>query len=509
MTGFRILSFRAENIKRLSVVSITPDGNIVEISGKNGQGKSSVLDAIWWALGGSGNITTHPVRKGQTEGIVEISLGDDAGERLRVKRNWTEGSGKTGYLKIETPEGMRPKSAQQMLDDLLGALSFDPMEFYSKDAKGQFAILRDLVTFDENIDALDKARDEEFDARTERNRELARARAVAASIIVPADAPEKPVDTRAMMDALTDVDTRNADVRARNLRRDQLRESRLKYLSRVVDIEEDIARLQKQLATERQVVVEIEADLAERDANPPPPLLDSASIRADIEQAEIANIAYAKRAQRKVHDAAVADLEADVKRMTAAIVSIEEKKRASLARATMPIEGLAVDGESVTFNGIPLEQASGAERLRVSTAIAAALNPKLRVIRIRNGNDLDEDGVKLLAEFAAQQGLQVWIERIVPGTENAVILEDGHIKGQEDLVEAQAASQAAQPPELPEGETFDPRAYLEAQIKLCATANLPALTTVNDIAKRNLRDHKQELGEWNAFFLDRCRRLQK
>lgn len=502
MTGFRILSFRAENIKRLSVVSITPDGNIIEISGKNGQGKSSVLDAIWWALGGSGNITTHPVRKGQTEGVVEISLGDDSGERLRVKRNWTEGSGKTGYLKIETPEGMRPKSAQQMLDDLIGALSFDPMEFFSKDATGQFAILRDLVTFDENIDALDKARDDDYKTRTERNRELARARAVAASIIVPADAPEKPVDTRVMMDALTNADSFNAGVRKQAAERESLREGRERTLHEIADLKEQIDQAQELLAR-------YEKGLAAAQAIPVPALVDSASIRADIERAEVANVLFARRAQRKIHDAAVKDIEADVERLTSAIDAIEQKKRDSLARAQMPIAGLSMDGDTVTFNGIPLDQASGAERLRVSTAIAAALNPKLRVIRIRNGNDLDEDGVKLLAEFAQQQGLQVWIERIVPGTENAVILEDGHIRGQEDLVEELAARESAQPPELTEGETFDARAYLEQQIKLCDHVNLPALTTVNDIAKRNLRGHQQELGEWNAFFLDRCRSLQK
>lgn len=266
--------------------------------------------------------------------------------------------------------------------------------------------------------------------------------------------------------------------------------------------------LKEQMDQAQELLARYEKELADAQAVPVPALVDSASIRADIERAEVANILCARRAQRKIHDAAVADLETDVTRMTAAIGDLKEKKRASLARATMPIDGLAIADKTVTFNGIPLAQASGAERLRVSTAIAAALNPKLRVIRIRNGNDLDEDGVKLIAEFAAQHGLQVWIERIVPGTHTAVILEDGHVKGQEELVEELAARDAAQP-RVAEGEVFSPRAYLEDQMRLCAHANLPALTTVNDIAKRNLREYKQELGEWNAFFLDRCRALGK
>lgn len=63
----KIISLQAENVKRLTAVSITPDGNLVQISGRNGQGKTSVLDAIWWALEGAANIQAEPIRKGADE----------------------------------------------------------------------------------------------------------------------------------------------------------------------------------------------------------------------------------------------------------------------------------------------------------------------------------------------------------------------------------------------------------------------------------------------------------
>ena len=46
----KIVKLTAENFKRLEAVEITPDGNTVLISGRNGQGKSSVLDSILAAL---------------------------------------------------------------------------------------------------------------------------------------------------------------------------------------------------------------------------------------------------------------------------------------------------------------------------------------------------------------------------------------------------------------------------------------------------------------------------
>lgn len=507
MDGYRILSFHAENIKRLSVVSITPAGALVEISGKNGNGKTSVIDAIAWVLDGAANIQDQPVRKGKKDGVIEVSLGDDSGEKLLVRRNWTSGSDKKGYLKIETPEGMRPKAPQQMLDDLMGAISFDPMAFYAKNAKDQFAILRDLVTFDVDIAELDRLRDEDYNARTDRNRELARTRALLASVQVPKDAPEAPIDTKPMMDALTNADAFNADVRTRTAQREGLVTSRAESLKRNEAIKLKVQELHALAARELELVTNAEQEMATWERDPLPALVDSKSIREDIVAAEIKNSAHARLAQRKIYETTVADLELDAKRLTERIAHVEGKKREAMARAKMPIAGLSMDGDSVTFNGLPLDQASGAERLRVSTAIAAALNPKLRVIRIKNGNDLDDDGVTTIAEMAANLGLQIWMERIVPGTQSAVILEDGHIRGQEDLVAAQAATEAAQPPEVPEGETFDAQAYLEGQIRLTANANIPALESVNTVAKGVLRPFKQQLGEWNAHVLNRMRTI--
>jgi len=74
----RIVRFSAENIKRLVAVEIEPDGSVVVISGSNGAGKSSCLDAIWLALGGgpAARETPRPIRDGQ-----EHARADTASDR--------------------------------------------------------------------------------------------------------------------------------------------------------------------------------------------------------------------------------------------------------------------------------------------------------------------------------------------------------------------------------------------------------------------------------------------
>jgi len=125
----------AENVKRLVAVEISPTGNVQIIAGKNGAGKTSVLDSIWFALGGgpAAKGTTKPIRDGQDSARVTLDLGE-----LRVTRTWTGGK---STLSVESAEGAVYGSPQKMLDALVGRLSFDPLAFAQQDERTQLASL--------------------------------------------------------------------------------------------------------------------------------------------------------------------------------------------------------------------------------------------------------------------------------------------------------------------------------------------------------------------------------
>src|SRR5260221_4288607 len=72
----KILKLSAENFQKITVVEITPDGNLIQITGKNGAGKTSLLNSIWVALGGADAMPGMPVRKGADKGHVTLDLGD-------------------------------------------------------------------------------------------------------------------------------------------------------------------------------------------------------------------------------------------------------------------------------------------------------------------------------------------------------------------------------------------------------------------------------------------------
>ncbi|MFF1875901.1 AAA family ATPase, partial [Kitasatospora herbaricolor] len=130
--SLKVSNLRAENYKRLVAVDITPAGNVVTISGRNAQGKTSVLDALWAALAGgeASRATQQPIREGQDTAVVRLDLGD-----IIVTRRWTKDD--AGTLTVESADGARYSSPQKLLDDMLGRRAFDPLAFVRQTAKDQ------------------------------------------------------------------------------------------------------------------------------------------------------------------------------------------------------------------------------------------------------------------------------------------------------------------------------------------------------------------------------------
>ena len=135
----KIIALEAENVKVLKAVDIHPNGSTVVIGGENGQGKSSVLDCISYALGGKDLVCEDPVRHGEKTARIKLDMGE-----IVVVRKFGVGES----LKISKPDGSVIPSPQKFLDEIYGSLSFDPLEFSRMKPKDQAQTLRDLVGLD-------------------------------------------------------------------------------------------------------------------------------------------------------------------------------------------------------------------------------------------------------------------------------------------------------------------------------------------------------------------------
>jgi chromosome segregation ATPase len=422
----KIIKLQAENIKKLSAVEITPAGALVQITGPNGSGKTSVLDSIYWALAGAKEIASQPVRKGEEKASIRLDLGE-----VVVTRRFTASGGTT--LSVEGAKGARFPSPQKMLDDLLGSLTFDPLAFSRMEPKKQLDQLRIMVKLDVDIDALDAQNAIDYTARTEVNRTVKQLEAQEAAIIVAPNLPDEPIDVSALLAEMEIAAEHNTSIEQRKQRRAQVgvqiqslaegiaaKEARIKELA----YEMDVAQKYIESTTAEKAALQAKLDTAE--ALPAP--IDPADIRAKIEAAQITNHQLEALERREGLRIKLEEAEAQSAALTIAIENRIKQRQDAIGRAAMPVPGLSFGDGHVLYNDIPFDQASGAEQLRVSVAIAMAMNPKLRVLRIKDGSLLDENGLKMIEEMAGAGDYQVWIERVDTSGTVGVVMEDGHIR---------------------------------------------------------------------------------
>jgi len=433
----RIIQLTAENVKRLVAVEITPEGNVVTISGKNGAGKSSLLDSIQWLIDGTKGIQSKPLRKGQTKGRIKASLGEGKEIELIVERKF---SGDKSELHVTTEKGFTPPGgAQTILNALKAHLSFDPGEFARMDSKRQFDEFLRVFPIGVDLAQLDGLNRTDYAKRTEINREARAKRAQAAAVIVPIGVPAEPIDEDALIDQMQEAGASNARIETQKANRISMDASLDTARAEVLRCESSAERYRKladeadeEAARYRSAAEELQRKIEALPAVPEP--IDVSALRSELEAAKERNrqIETARNAatKKKELEDAAASAEAESETLTAQMEARDKQKSDALSAAKYPIEGLSVGDGVVMFNGVPFDQASASEQMKVSVAIAMAANPELRVILMRDGSLLDDDSLAQIEAMAAgaEPPYQVWIERVDSSGTVGFVIEDGSVK---------------------------------------------------------------------------------
>lgn len=475
-----IVGLYAQNYKILSCVNIKPDGNIVEISGPNGNGKSTVLDSIWACLknqsfnpSGPAKAPKAPIRKGERTGQVQCDFGE-----FIVKRNWAivtdretgEDSEITMRLVVEGKGGARYPSPQKLLDEFFSALSFDPLAFDRMPAKEKFELIGRTFLPDLDFAQIQALHDGDFATRADFNKFAKQERAAADLINVPPDTPAEEVDEDSLVEQLNTAHETNQRTVQRRQNRATAQED-IKYLrerpaviarllqesiqraeegtkkqieqleARILELREQITEAQGAIIAEREDLTakanadaekalkeaeELEAKLAAAEALPD--LIDIEKVMKDIAEARKTNAAVRESHRRRAHLEKATTYEKQALELTQKMAARQAAKNIRIAQAKLPVPGLTFGDNALLLDGNAFEDGSTRQRTIASVAIGAAMNPKGRIMLIRGGNDIDRDGMLLMDEIAREMKMQFWIERIEPTTQTAVILENGHIK---------------------------------------------------------------------------------
>jgi len=426
--SLHVVRLEAENFKRLRAVRIDPEGNVVEIAGKNGAGKSSVLDAIWVALKGRAANPPEPIRQGEEVAYLELDLG-----KYKITRRFTrqEDGDYTDFLRVEDPEGLQYPKPQQTLDRLLGAIGFDPFAFVQMKPGDQAKSLLQLVPLEVDLAELAALDKRLYDTRRDTNRDLKNAEARLTAL--PAGEKIDVPDIAALQEQLQGAAEANGTLERRKAHRERFKELLEEDEKRLEGIRERILQLTNEGNALAEDIAGRKEQMEKAEALPEP--VDTVALSQRLTEARQADAKNRELAMRDVVAAEIAELRTKSEGFTARMEENAKKRTDALAKAKMPVEGLGVDhdddGAHVTFNGVPFVQISKGEQLRVSTAIAMAGNPELRILRISDGALLDDDSMAILRDMAAEHDFQLFVELVRPNESTGIILEDGAIVGQE------------------------------------------------------------------------------
>lgn len=394
--AMRVIELRVENFKRLRAVQVQPDAHVVTVTGANGQGKTSLLDAVWFALVGRAGSGQQLVRQGESRAVVQVNLGD-----LIVTRTWTQKSG-TGNLTVTSADGTKYPTPQSVLDQLIGQLTFDPLAFASADEKQQLSMLLSVVKLPFDPNDIARQRQLAYDERTVVNREVKRFQVALDSLPpAPAGAPDDEIPVSQIGEEYAQLSQK---------------------LQRYQQLQQRYADLQREL---QAVYAEGVALKNELPANPEEHI---AQLGEQLRTADAVNLAVRQKRERSRILEERTRVSAAADALTKRIEELDRTKRDGIRSAEMPVSGLSFDENGVLFNGVPFKQASQAERLRTSVAIAMAMNPNIRIIRITDGSLLDSHNMEIIRGLAATNDFQVWIERVDETGTYGIIIEDGTVK---------------------------------------------------------------------------------
>jgi DNA repair exonuclease SbcCD ATPase subunit len=403
----KIINLKAENIKKLVAIDISPVDNVVKITGKNGQGKTSVLDAIWWCLAGSENIQSVPIRTGSDEAYVTITVGDLT---ITRKFRYDKHGEITSSLTVLTKDGAKMPSPQAVIDKLLGDLTFDPLAFGRMDTKKQFEVMQQFVP---SIDFAKLAQENkaDYESRTLINAQVKQKSAQVSAITQDPELDMNKIVVNDLLKQMESAQQVNAEIARRESERQRL-------LERRKELNLKLSELQFELT-------EITSKLSFVDTTEP---VDISKISEQIRTAERHNAAIDEALRNTKLKEEVAELKKSSDTLTEKIKQRETSKCDAIKSANIPVSGISFGDNQILLNGLPFNQASDAEQLRASMEVAMALNPKLKIIRVRDGSLLDSDSMKIVEKVAKEKDFQIWIEIVDSSGQVGFVLEAGEIK---------------------------------------------------------------------------------
>lgn len=422
----KINTLELENVKRIRAVQLSPAANgLTIIGGNNNQGKTSVLDAICWLLGGNKYQPSNAQREGAlTEPMLRCTLSNG----LIVERK-----GKNAALKVIDPQGNR--AGQKLLDSFLSELALDLPKFMQSSDRDKADTLLRIIGVGDQLAQMESEEKRLYDQRTAIGQIQSQKDKFAAELPKWEGLPEEPVSAAELI-------AQQQAILARNGQRQQWAHE-MQSISLAIDsVTAEIQRTEQHLADLKKQLADWQLKAESAQKSPEELQFEStAELEANIADIDRVNAKIRDNQRKTAAEHEAADYGKQYADLTAQIEKIRADRRALLNNANLPLNGLSVENGKLLYNGKAWDCMSGSEQLRVGTAIVRCLNPECGFVLLDKLEQMDMHTLSEFGTWLEANGLQAIATRVSTGDECSIIIEDGWAQN------APATNQA--PPPVP------------------------------------------------------------
>ena len=416
----KITALEAENVKRIKAVALTPSPTgLTLVGGNNNQGKTSVLDALAWALGGD---RFRPDAAQRDGAIAPAHLKVTLSNGVVVERK-----GKNASLTVTDPTGRR--SGQQLLNAFVEPLALDLPRFMDASDKEKADILLRIIGVGSELQVKDLEIKGLYDKRTFTGQLAAQKKHFAEEMISYPEAPDEPVSASELI-------RQQQDILARNGENQRLRAQYAELEQQVQQCVDELKRTRERIATLQQLADELDAkhtklfNQRETARKTVSQLQDesTAELEASIRDIEETNRKVRANLEKARAEDEAAQYASDYDKLTGQIEDKRAERMALLNGADLPLPGLSVEDGVLTYKGKHWRDMSGSDQLRVAAAIVRRLNPDCGFVLLDKLEQMDMTTLQEFSAWLEAEGLQAIATRVSTGSECQIIIEDGMVK---------------------------------------------------------------------------------
>lgn len=438
----KINSLELENIKRVKAVKLEPaDSGLTVIGGKNNQGKTSVLDAITFTLGGKDYKPSNTKREGSmVDPYMKIVLNNG----IVVERK-----GKNSELKVTDPAGN--KAGQTLLNSFISQFALDLPKFMNSNQKDKARAVLQIIGVGDKLSEYDLEEDRLSNERLMIGRIAKEKKGHAEQMPQWDGVPDELISASELIRQQQEILARNGENQRKRQYAAEINVEWNRQYGHVKVLEEQLAEAKKKLE-------KIEEDLAVANTASKD-LIDEST--AELEK----NIADIDSLNAKIRDNIAkeqAQLDADnyqdkYTALTEQIGAVRTARMELLNGAEMPLEGLSIDHGALIYKGQPWDNMSGSDQLKVATAIVRKLNPKCGFVLLDKLEQMDIDTLNEFGRWLSQEGLQAIATRVSTGDECTIFIEDGYSVDHNGNKTAEAETKPAGMMKTPEPDLSAPK----------------------------------------------------